>query len=197
MTKNESNAKFIVKKFKFKDSSGIEHDVDNNSYTIAELRKMAEHQSEIAKQTGNQYDMAKAISMQNQLDAIIKAGKKEVLSGNLGTDEGLDGKQHMNAAVYNSLKSVKSALEENKSEILNNIGYDQGTPAYDMAINAIDKTLSVNISDNNPDAFKDLGEIISGKNGLSTIANTSKNHVTAEMNELANKIQEKKDSSKK
>ena len=197
VTKNESNAKFIVKKFKFKDSSGIEHDVDNNSYTIAELRKMAEHQSEIAKQTGNQYDMAKAISMQNQLDAIIKAGKKEVLSGNLGTDEGLDGKQHMNAAVYNSLKSVKSALEENKSEILNNIGYDQGTPAYDMAINAIDKTLSVNISDNNPDAFKDLGEIISGKNGLSTIANTSKNHVTAEMNELANKIQEKKDSSKK
>ena len=197
VTKNESNSEFIVKDFKFKDNQGIEHVVKDNKYTIAELRKMAEHQAEVAKQTGNEMDIAQAISMQNQLDAIIKTAKSEVLSGNLGTEEGLDGKQHLNASVYNSLKSLKSALSENQSEVLNHLGYKAGTAEYNKALTAINDMLRIDISSDSPDSFKEVGKMITGKEGLSKVANVSKNNVTAEINEIANKIQEKKDSSKK
>ncbi|MDD5836589.1 MAG: hypothetical protein PUD34_05220 [bacterium] len=197
VTKNESNVDFIVSDFEFKDSSGQKHTVTGNTHTIAELRKMAEYQSEQAKKTGSSTDMALAISLQNQLDGVIKEAKSQVISGKIGTDKGLDGNQHMNAEVYNSLKSLNSALSENKSEILNKLGYNPGTQEYDIAMNAIENTLKIDVTSDDPNAFDGLGDLLNNRQtGLSKVANTSKNNIQAELNELSNKIKEKKSDKK-
>lgn len=201
VSKNEGT--FVIRSFKYKDGDGQDHIVNNNTETIATLRKMAEHQAEVAKQTCSITDIKNATAAQNKLDAAIKTAKADVISGTIGTEKGIDGNQHMNADVYKAARLLSSALEENQNEILNHLGYEPGTAAYNDAVRAINDTLRVNVTSDSPTNFANLGTIINvgtnagQTNGLSKVANTSKTNVAAETNDLENKIQQKKENAKK
>lgn len=196
VTKNEGS--FVISDFEFKDSDGNVRTISNNVESIATLRKLAEHQAEVAKRTGSISDMKLATSMENQLDAAIKAAKSKVISGEIGTYTGPDNKQHVDAEVYKATRTLNSALTENQNEILNHLGYELGTVEYNAAVNAINNTLKYKITSDDPSQFINLGNIINDKkSGLSTFIDTSKKNVSAETNDLANKIQQKNDNTKK
>ena len=196
VTKNEGS--FVISDFEFKDSDGNVRTVSNNGESIATLRKLAEHQAEVAKRTGSISDMKLATSMENQLDAAIKSARSKVISGEIGTYTGPDNKQHVDAEVYKATRTLNSALTENQNEILNHLGYELGTVEYNAAVNAINNTLKYKITSDDPSQFINLGNIINDKkSGLSTFIDTSKKNVSAETNDLANKIQQKNDNGKK
>ena len=196
VTKNEGS--IVISDFEFKDSDGNVRTVSNNGESIDTLRKLAEHQAEVAKRTGSISDMKLAKSMENQLDAAIKSARSKVISGEIGTYTGPDSKQHVDAEVYKAIRTLNSALTENQNEILNNLGYELGTVEYNAAVNAINNTLKYKITSDDPSQFINLGNIINDKkSGLSTFIDTSKKNVSAETNDLANKIQQKNDNGKK
>ena len=142
--------------------------------------------------------MKLATSMENQLDAAIKSARSKVISGEIGTYTGPDNKQHVDAEVYKATRTLNSALTENQNEILNHLGYELGTVEYNAAVNAINNTLKYKITSDDPSQFINLGNIINDKkSGLSTFIDTSKKNVSAETNDLANKIQQKNDNGKK
>lgn len=196
VTKNEGS--IVISDFEFKDSDGNVRTVSNNGESIDTLRKLAEHQAEVAKRTGSISDMKLAKSMEYQLDAAIKSARSKVISGEIGTYTGPDSKQHVDAEVYKAIRTLNSALTENQNEILNNLGYELGTVEYNAAVNAINNTLKYKITSDDPSQFINLGNIINDKkSGLSTFIDTSKKNVSAETNDLANKIQQKNDNGKK
>lgn len=196
VTKNEGS--FVISDFEFKDSDGNVRTVSNNVESIATLRKLAEHQAEVAKRTGSISDMKLATSMENQLDAAIKSARSKVISGEIGTYTGPDNKQHVDAEVYKATRTLNSALTENQNEILNHLGYELGTAEYNAAVNAINNTLKYKITSDDPSQFINLGNIINDKkSGLSTFIDTSKKNISAETNDLANRIQQKNENSKK